>query len=546
MKKVRQFVAFLEKAIEKLENTKMTIWSWLLSFLAVVFLRNFLESFSGKINFLTKEHWFFFFFHSVACYLFGIMLFILITHYLTKERIEKISRIALFGVFFILIPPLAELVVSGGAGGLLVRYGDFSSFGTLNFGDLFQLFGGWIIDGPFGLLFAGPSGYPLQHLSYNYGTRIDAILIALALLWYVFLKTRNFWKTLFVPVAFYLVSFLICCFPYFLTTAAGTLPNPVSLHSVSYLNSDFSWDQIVSSAYLVGILVFAGCWLFFYDKNILKAISKNVRPFRLLHNLAMLGLGLYLGGRIFGPLSLFDYLLMLMAFLSIVLYWLSVIGYDDLCDEKIDKISNPDRPIPRGLLSREQVFSLSGLFLAGSYLFALMAGYTFFVLVFLRSLILPLYSKFPFRLKRFPLIATFLLASAAVLTILAGFAAGGSDLLTFPRKLILFLLLAFTFGFMAKDIKDYEGDKADKIYTVPVLFGLEKSKRIIGFLVALVFVSVPFLFFEYFKILMIPSVLAALIGFCLFVRENFSERPLFLVYFAYGLFFILTVFNPWK
>lgn len=546
MNQVRRFFAFLEKTIEKLENTRLTIWSWLVSFFAVVFLRNFLESFSGRINLLEQRHWVFFFFHSAGCYLFGLLLFILIVYFLTREKIEKISRIALFGVFLILVPPLVELIVSGGVGGLKAQYGDLSALGPVGFSDLLRLFGGWIIHGPFGVLFVGPSDYPLQHLSYNYGTRINAILIGLALFWYVFLKTRNFWKTFFVFLAFYFISFFICCFPYFLTAAAGLLPNSVSLHNVSFLSPDYSWDRIVSSVYFIGIVVLAGGWLYFYDKKIFRSVLKNIRPPRLLHNLAMLGLGFYLSGGIFGPLSVFDYLLILTSFLSVCLYWLSVTGLDDLCDEKIDRISNPERPIPQGFLSRQQVFSLSGLFLVGSYLSALMVGYAFFVLIFLRSLILPLYSQWPFRLKRFPVLATFLLALAAILTILAGFVAGGSDLMIFSRKFIFFLLVAFTVGFMAKDIKDYEGDKADKVYTLPVIFGPQKSKWIIGSLIALVFVSVPFLFFEHFKILMIPSVLAALISFCLFVRKNFSESPLFLVYFPYGLFFIFVVFPLWK
>jgi len=95
---------------------------------------------------------------------------------------------------------------------------------------------------------------------------------------------------------------------------------------------------------------------------------------------------------------------------------------------------------------------------------------------------------------------------------------------------------------MTKDIKDYQGDKADKIYTIPVIFGLEEGKKVIGCLALAIFLLCPLFFFDYFKILIFPSIIAGILSFWLINRKKYSEKPLFLIYFFYGLFFALTVF----
>ena len=110
----------------------------------------------------------------------------------------------------------------------------------------------------------------------------------------------------------------------------------------------------------------------------------------------------------------------------------------------------------------------------------------------------------------------------------------------------LFVLIAFTLGATVKDIKDYEGDKAGGIHTIPVIFGLEKGKKIIGFLIFTVFILCPILFLDYFKVLILPSIFAGVLSLWLINVRGFSERlrygSLFLIYFSFGLFFALTVF----
>jgi 4-hydroxybenzoate polyprenyltransferase len=271
------------------------------------------------------------------------------------------------------------------------------------------------------------------------------------------------------------------------------------------------------------------------------AILKNIRFFRLIHNLALLGLGFYLAGIFRKPLMVFDWLLLLMAFLAVFFYWLAAVSRDDIYDEEIDKISNSSRPLPQKKISKEEISVLGNVFLAFSYVCAFLVGYEFFLLVLIRSMVLLVYSCPPFRLKRVPLVATGLLALAAVVTVLAGFLAGGGALPSFPRSFIWFMMIAFALGFTVKDIKDREGDKENGVLTIPVLFEEKTGKLIIGFLAVAVFLSTLAFFPVQINQLFLPSIIAAFLSFWLINRKNYSETPLFILYFFYGLFFIFTV-----
>lgn len=534
-KKIENFTLFI---IDKLENQKIGLTAWLISFFAVIFLRNFLETISSRADLLS---WDFLFFHSTAYYFCSILTLILFAYFLTKEKIEKISKIALFGVFLILIPPILDLIFTRGVGGIETKYGDFSSFDVPV--NLFKILREEAFFGPAGILFGFFSKYPLQEFSYNLGIRINCLVIYLFFLWYVFLKTKSILKVILALFLFYCTSFIFYIFPFIFSVILKIPPTSASFHNVSTLNSSFEWNKIIFSLYFILAVIFSCLWFFIYNKEKFLAILKNLRPERFIHNLIMLGLGVYIAKVSPMSLTFFDWLLVIMAGLSVFLYWLSVIGFDDIADEKIDKISNPKRPLPRGKISKEEFKTINNILRIASFLCAFVVGYTFFVLIFLRSLLGHIYYAHPFRLKRFPILATSLLALTALLTVFGGFVLAGKNVLDFPMRLMLFILLAFTFGFMTKDIKDYEGDKADRIYTVPVIFGLKRGKTIIGFLALFIFLLAPFVFSQHFNILIIPSLLAGTLGFWLINRKKYNEKPLFFIYFFYGIFFILTIFK---
>ena len=533
-----KFELFLIKIIEKLENRKISLTGWLVSFIAVALLRNILDVFSVKMEHFFQ--WEYYFFHSIAGFFACIFTLILFAYFLTKEKIEKITRIALFGVFFILLPPILDLIFTQGAGAS-IHYREILA--DTSFFDFFKLFWGWIVVGPGGIFFSGGSDFPLSHLEYNFGTRIEGLLIALVFLWYIFLKTKNILKVILGLFLIYLFTFVLAIFPFILSSILKIAPQSISLEGIPVLNSFFGYQLTVFSLYFILTFIFAGLWFFIYNKQKFLAISKNLRPYRAFHNLAMLGFGIYLCKIPFQGFNFFDWLLITMASLSLLLYWLSGTGYDDLYDETIDKVSNPSRPLPQSKFFKDEFRSINNVLRAASYFSAFIVGYGFFLMLVLRSLIAHIYSAPPFRLKRFPIIATFLLALAAISTILGGYLVNASNsIYDFPGELLLFILIAFTLGFMVKDIKDYEGDKKGGIYTIPVIFGQKQGKKILGFLTLFVFLLSPFFFFLHFNSLILPSLFAGILSFWLLNKKEYREKPLFLIYFSYGLFFALTMF----
>lgn len=519
------------KIIEKLENQKITLTTWLISFFSIVFLRILLESFSSRFNFFQR---YIFVFHLSLFFLLCALIITLFLYFLTREKIEKITKIVLFASLIILLPPIADLIVTGGQGGIYMQYLQFLKppSGVLEF---FQFFFKSFIYGAQGILFSGQEN-PLfgpNPFEVNYGIRIQFTIIYLGFIWYVFLKTRNILKVLLGLISIYFVLFTL-----------GTLP--LNLYKISSsFNPSFDHHHVIFSLYFILVCILASFWFYIQNKEKCLALFKNFRLFRTIQNIAMLGLGLYLAKVPFFNLNFQDWVLIIIAVISVCLYWLSAIGYNDLSDEKIDRISNPSRPLCQGKLTREEFKTLSNVFLIASYISALVAGYFFFIFIFLRSLLGYLYNAFPFRLRRFPILASFTKALAYLFTIYAGFLLNPANkIFDFPRELSLFLLLAFTLGVNVKDIKDYEGDKAGGVYTIPVIFGLERGKKIVAFLALIPFILCPLFFFDYFKTLIFPSILSGILIFWLINKKKYSEKPLFLVYFSYGLFLVLNIFKP--
>lgn len=527
---------YIHQVIARFENLNISLTTWLVCFFSIVFLRALLEVFSTRVNYFDPKFYPFLFFHYPAFFLVFSLFVILLLYFLTKEKIEKITKLALIAFFIILLPPIIDLIATGGRGGIIMCYLGLPE--PLGFLELFQTFLRSIVYGPTsGILFYGQESplFITTFLEINFGLRIEGVIVLLGILWYVFLKTKNILKVFLGLFAIRFIGFIFAIFP-----AAGMYKFSSSL------NPFFAKHFVIFSLYFILICILASLWFYIFNKEKCLALFKNLRLTRIIQNIAMLGFGLYLAKvPIFRPFSLnfSDWLLIVMAVISLLLYWLSGIGYDDLSDEKIDRISNPSRPLPQGKFTREEFKALNNIIRIASYICAFVVGYVFFIFLILRSLVAYLYFASPFRLKRFPIIATFTLALATLFTIFGGFLLKSpNSIFDFPGKLIIFTLFAFTFGFMTKDIKDYQGDKANKIYTIPAIFGLEEGKKIIGCLALAIFLLCPLFFFEYFKILILPSIIAGILSFWLINRKRYSEKPLFLIYFSYGLFFVLTVF----
>jgi 4-hydroxybenzoate polyprenyltransferase len=180
-------------------------------------------------------------------------------------------------------------------------------------------------------------------------------------------------------------------------------------------------------------------------------------------------------------------------------------GYliNDYYDVKIDVVNKPRRVVVGKVISRRQTMGLHLFFIFLALLFSYPLGKQTFVVVAFCTAWLWLYSN---RLKRLPFIGNF---SVALLTGLAVFLPD----LVFSRasdSLVLFALFAFWISLIREIIKDMEDRKGDERHgckTLPIVWGLPKTKYFL-YLIGLLFLAS-----FGFSALTLPSIWLWLAGF---------------------------------
>jgi geranylgeranylglycerol-phosphate geranylgeranyltransferase len=162
-------------------------------------------------------------------------------------------------------------------------------------------------------------------------------------------------------------------------------------------------------------------------------------------------------------------------------------------DVEADKISKPYRPIPRGVVEREEAQSIAYIF----YLFALLRAVTintyFGVFVFLIMLFTVVYSLPP-RMKRFLFVNQIWIAiPRGLFAILASWSVFGDPFQPVPLIIGTIALIYFIGAMTTKDIVDSEADKKTGTRTLINTFGIKKAAFISLPFLVLPFASIPLL-----------------------------------------------------
>jgi 4-hydroxybenzoate polyprenyltransferase len=220
--------------------------------------------------------------------------------------------------------------------------------------------------------------------------------------------------------------------------------------------------------------------------------------------------------------------------------WMFAVHTNDIADVGIDTVSNSDRPITGGKLSAEEMKQIACIWLLISLVGSFIVGYyPFFMnLVFLFAYYI--YSMPPLRLKRVPMLSSFLISIACLSSILCGFfwLSVDKNFGNFPMLTALGIMIIFTFFMNVRDIKDVEGDRAEGIQTLPVIFK-KNGIKIVGLLLSISFLLMPVVFSFYtLYILAIP---AAIIGYKIVVRKPYQEKYGFILLFSFVVATVLLV-----
>lgn len=212
-------------------------------------------------------------------------------------------------------------------------------------------------------------------------------------------------------------------------------------------------------------------------------LYKISRPFNALSG----GLAVFLGGYVAGT---GEWLNVTAAALATLLVTGAANAWNDYLDIEIDKINQPQRALPSGMVSPRAAVAFSLSLNALALLIAAFINLPAFLIVLFFSAILYLYS---YRLKSTVLLGNLTIATVTGMTVILGGVAAGNVQPTFWLAVIISISI---FGReVLKTIADYEGDKNQQVRTVATVWG-KRPARIIFYLVtgaAATVMMVPYL-----------------------------------------------------
>lgn len=516
----------IKRFVTSLEMVPMSIVEWLAAFTGVVGIRILLEAFSNpdvKRAYLdsalpTMLHYLFF-------YLGAVTATVVCVSVVTRLSPLRMMRAIIFILPIIWVAPLIDLTYGG------ARIAYIFATPTVLLKDFFTFFG------------------PLTGFGATLGLRIELALLMLMLGGYAYLHTKRLSSALFGMGTAYILIFITMSLPSLLVFGSsssvvwgsnGILQRSLLGHNSlyplynSYTTSSLLFDVSQSQVWYVVFCIAGLTWLYLVRKHVVRAIVQNIRPERVMHFLVagLLGGFIALSAGTSISWTIFDFITITTAILTIVFAWVFAVVMNDLVDEPIDAISNTGRPLVTNVLTKGDMREAGIVAGLAAFFGALTLGSyaTFWVLIF--SAAYYIYSVPPLRLKRVPILASILIGIATLAMLLLGFFLVSSDQLfsAFPARLALLVVLFMTLITNVRDLKDIAGDTAEGILTLPTMLGDHKSRMVIGGMTFGAYVLVPL--FIPVAILWVPSLLIATVSLVGIVQGR-GEKFVFALYFSY-------------
>jgi 4-hydroxybenzoate polyprenyltransferase len=513
----QKFNSFLNKiqlVAKKIVNISISPWLWIISFISIAMIRDFIESIiegrSSLVQILSPltriEYSFFWYgiFFSVAIFI----------HLISKRKISEISKLIISGWWVTLTPPIVDSLV----------YKSRFAMTYLNSSNNLLKF----------LTFYNNSKPGFEA---TYGIRVEIFFVILMISLYVASVTRNALKTIFSALGVYSIIFFYMGLPFFISTFLD-----IPYQSLSY-PLDYIYGYLFIFTIIIPIYIsllnknglkkflkstkkFISIDFIILNKTTINNVIKNIRPFRVAHYSLLMIIGIIISFGItnssFSQIYNLNNLIKFIGlWLSLVTAWLFAVGVNDIFDIGIDKTSNKNRPLIKQSITIKNYYYLSFLMLvvslalsfwvshaAGNIILYFIAAYSF------------VYSAPPFRLRRFLFIPNILIGLCSLLSVYLGlsFISKGQAFDVLPNKMALLIFLSFSLASTIKDIKDEKGDKKSGITTIPTLFGIKNGKKITGILLGVSFLLVP-LFYPS-KILYILSLTFSIVGYYLITNKN--------------------------
>jgi 4-hydroxybenzoate polyprenyltransferase len=151
-------------------------------------------------------------------------------------------------------------------------------------------------------------------------------------------------------------------------------------------------------------------------------------------------------------------------------------------DRDIDKINKPYRPIPAGIITKDEARTVAWILYLTVLARAVWMNRTFGFFVLIIMLITIAYSTQPLRLKKRLWISNITIAYArGLLGFVAAWSIFGDPWTDITPWVIGMVMMIFLIGAItSKDFTDIEGDKIHGMNTLPVVYGIKRSAILSG------------------------------------------------------------------
>lgn len=533
----------IKHVIEKIENQPIKFDVWLISFVAIIFVRLF-EEIILYIKELPTNN---FIWHDLV-HIFLVFVFVNLMAYVLFKKTLKLNskaflNLSLIGTFFLsIVPPLIDFLVS-------------KKHDLINFYEFYSL------KECFVNFFTFLQQDPL--IGTTPGQRVGIAVAVFVVGLYSFIKSSKVLISLTNVFLFYVIFYIVSTLPSWITflvegfdssrsDVAALFFSPTDFLNQPAMSMNISLHKKVIFSYVILLMAFS--LIIFIKNKIFQELLKNIRPVQTIYHLGLFSIGLGLA-MIFSEtvniFSFFNIIALIVMVLVIVAVWFSSVFVNDYFDEKIDKISNPKRPLVSHIVNKSDYLKIGVFIFIFSIIMSLLINLKITILLSFYYSITLIYNVPPLRLKKIPLVATFISALASTLIIFSGYLmiVSENNLSDFPLNIIYLLLITYTISLPLKDFKDIEGDKKDNVLTLPVIFGEKTARLIVG-----VNVFVSFMLSVYFlseKKLVYPALLFGLISFLLinfsknnkfFINARKIVPVIFSLVFVYGLVLVWIVF----
>lgn len=413
MSAIKQFPKTL---IAFLETAPIPFLNYVITFLCAVFIRQFLESYSQyTVNYFNLPTTFLVisFVHNLLCYLVIAMLLAYLFYYATATSVEKGLRVILPSFFLLLITPLLDLLLTGGQG-----Y------------DIKYLQPGINSNVMYAYLTIGGGSAAV-----SLGMRIEVVIILIASFIYFRVKNLSIILSLIYAWLVHSVIFLIGGTPYFLKWL-------LELMAFRYIYSSL----LMIYFYMVCGLIL-GSYLFYLAKPVLFTKFVKLIPMRrILHFTLLFLLGVVIG-LLNTSLSVREYLYFFQSTTIACLFFIVSMMFLVFALSAFDQSR---------LLRHDdaQPFKNMGIiFLLLSLFYAVFSGIK---PTFILCVIMAIYyidTMPPFNISQIPVLSKLLMASKALLVVIAGYVLIHDNVYRFPTILFWIFLIGYSFILVVLDFK---------------------------------------------------------------------------------------------